>query len=404
MDGLINRIARFLGYERRSLAQPSSDLFALLGVHPTASGISVSPETALRSPTVLACVRLLSEVTATLPLLLYRRGPDGSRERDRDHPVARLLAGFWTPWQSAFAARSALMADALLHGEAFAQTVTVNGTPVELHRLPPYSVSVETDDITLEPSYRLHLRAGGDRVLPWSQVVHLVTPGATPDRQLSIVKAAREAIAVDLVMHQHQSRLFGAGARPSGVLEVPGQLSPQAADRLRQSWNSAHSGADNAGKTAILEAGTKFTPLQLTSVDAQLLELRRLAVEDIARAFRLPVTLIGVMERATWRNSEEMSLQFLSYTLLPWLEAWTSALTRVLLAPEEREELFLEFKTEELLKGDIKTRFEAYRLAAGGAWMTRNEIRQAENDPPIDGLDEMILQAGQQAGSGTDAA
>jgi HK97 family phage portal protein len=401
---LINRLLAAFGYERRSLAQPSSDLLALLGVHPTASGIWVSPETALRSPTCLACITSIAQTIGSLPLHLFRRAEAGGRERDRSHPAARLLAGDWAPWSSGVETRTALMVDALLYGHAFGQLVRVNGESAEIHRLSPHAVAVEYDEATTEPSFRIHQARGDDRIVPWQDMLYLATPGSAPGRLLNLTRLAREGIALELVMELHEARLFGSGARPSGVLKVPGQLSQQAGDRLRQSWDSAHGGGANSGRTAILESGTEFEALQFSSVDTQFAELRRLAIQQIASAYRVPLPLVGDLTRAVFTNVTELNRQYVQLTLLPWAEALKAALERVLLAPEERGDIYIELVFEDLLRGDIKTRADALRLAVGGAWLTANEARRGEDLPAIAGGDELILQAGQQAGSAADAA
>jgi HK97 family phage portal protein len=189
--------------------------------------------------------------------------------------------------------------------------------------------------------------------------------------------------------------LFANGARPSGVLEYAKAVTPEILKRLRDSFNSAHAGGANAGKTLILEDGMSFKQLEFSSVDLQFLELRRFAIQEIARAFKVPGTLIGDLERATWRNVEELARQFLQFTLLPWLEIWQAALTRVLLTPAERSRYFLEFIVDDLLRGDLAGRFAAYRNAVGGAWLTPNEARQLDDRPPVKGGDELIRQAGQ---------
>ena len=385
--------------EQRALGP---ELSALFGAAPTAAGPSVTPETALRSPSTLAAVRIISEAVGSLPIHLYERGAGNDRARDKDHPAARLLAGDWTPWASASEVRTALQVDALLHGFGAAQVVRAGSVPRELHRLDPRSVSIEIDDASGEPRFRVHLKQGGDRFLDWRDVLYVATPGSSYGRPLALIQLCREAIGVDLVMQEHAARLFANGARPSGLLKMGKPLGVEALKRLRDSWNAAHGGGPNAGRTAILEDGVSFEALQFTSTDLQFLELRRFASEEIARAFRVPPTLIGDLQRATWRNAEEMGRQFLQFCLLPWLEVWQGALERALLTPEEREERFVEFIVDDLLRADTAARFQAYRNAVGGSWLTANEARALDNRPPIEGGDRLLRQAGQTDSSGDD--
>lgn len=391
---LVDTVKGWLGIERRSssLANPSPDLLALFGVPTTASGVSVNATTALRSPTTLAAVRAISESIGGLPLHLYRRGADGARERDSDHPAAQLLAGDWCPWASSAETRTAMQLDALLHGVGYALVVRTNGQPRELHRLDPQNV---TPDLTgSEPRFKV-VQAGRERVHDWRDVVYILTPGSTLDRIVCLVTLAREAIGLDLLMAEHQARLFANGARPAGVLEYGRMLAPEFKERLKRSFDSAHSGGANSGKTLILEDNMTWKAQQFSSVDTQFLELRRFVTAEIAKAFKVPATMVGDFERAVWRNVEELSRQFVQHTLLPWAEVWQAGLERVLLTPEERGEYFIEAKFDDLLRGDLAGRFTAYRQAAGGSWLTPNEVRRLDNLPPIDGGDELIRQAGQ---------
>ena len=389
---------RLLGIERKSsLASPSPELLALFGAQPTASGAVVTPETALRSPTFLAACRAISEAVGSLPVHLYRRGEKGTRERESDHPAARLLAGDWTPWAGGVETRTAMQLDAILHGAGIGQVIRANGQPRELHRLDPRKVKINTE--TGEPVFIL-TENGRERRLDWRNVLYLPTPGGSFDRPVCLMQHCREAIGLDLVMAEHQARLFGNGARPSGIFKYAKALNPETVKRLRESLNSMHAGGANSGRTLILEDGMEWEAQQFSSTDAQFLELRRFVTQEIARALKVPGTLIGDLDRATWRNVEELARQFLQFTLLPWLELWESALTRVLLTPEERAVLFVEFMVDDLLRADLAARFAAYRNAVGGSWLTPNEVRRLDNRPPVDGGDQLIRQAGQTDSAG----
>ncbi|MGH6895765.1 MAG: phage portal protein [Geminicoccaceae bacterium] len=398
---MLERLLGMVGYERRStLASPGPDLLEILGVSfaGTSSGVSVSSRSVLRSPTALAAIRTIVEAIEIIPVHVFRRQADGSRRRERDHPAARLLAGDANPWTGGPELRATLQLDALREGVGYAQVVRVSGQAVELHRLAPGMVTVELDDATGEPAYLVQLAAGGARLLTWSDVVAVATPGSVPGEPVRLVHEARESIALELITAEYTGRLFGNGARPSGILRLAGALSPEAVRRLRASWDAAHAGGSNAGRTAVLESGTEFQQTALTSTDAQLLELRKFAVQQIAGAFRVPLPFVGDLERAVWRNLEQLTQQLITFTLEPWFRQWRCALERVLLAPEERDELFVEHVTDAFVQADLAARFAAFRQAVGGAWLTRNEARELDNRPPLEGADELILQAGQAGG------
>ena len=372
-------------------------MLAIFGAVATAAGVSVSPEAAMRSPTALACMRAISESIASLPIEIFRRASDGSAKIDPSHPAADILAGDWTPWLSGVEVRAALQMDALKHGAGYAQAVRVNGTVRELHRLHAPSVSVEFNGAG-EPQYRLSQATGGPRVIPWRDMLVIATPGWTPGagepRAHAIVDLAREAIGLDIVMASHQARIFANGARQSGMLEVDQRMTAEQMQFLRENWTKAYSG-DRSGGTMILERGMKFTAAQFSSVDLQFLELRHFAIADIARAFRVPATMIGDLQRATWRNVEELSRQFLQFTLTPWIEIWEAALSRVLLGEDDRRTHAIEFDDDDLLRADQAGRYTAFRNAVGGAFLTPNEARGFDNLPPVEGGDQLIRQAGQ---------
>lgn len=390
---MLDRIKTFLGLETKStLANPTPELLALFGSIPTAAGISVSAETALRSPTTLASCRAISESIGSIPFHLFRRGADGARERDGTHAAAQILSADWCPWAGGVETRTAMQLDALLHGAAYGLVIRAGGQPREIHRLDPRCVTRDTTGP--EPRFKVRENSA-ERVLDWRDVLYVPTPGTIGTRMVCLINLCREAIAIDMAMAEHQGRLFANGARPSGVFKYGKMLGSEAASRLRESFNSIHAGGPNSGKTLVLEDGMDFEALQFSSVDLQFIELRRFVIQEIARAFKVPGTLIGDLERATWRNVEELMRQFVQTCLMPWAEIWQSALERVLLTRDERRDYFVEAVFDDILRGDLAARFTAYRQAAGGAWLTRNEIRQLDNRPPIDGGDELILQAGQ---------
>jgi HK97 family phage portal protein len=388
-------LLKLVGYEKRDslLSQYGPELAAIFGVQATASGAAVTAETALRSPTTLACVRVISETIGALPIHLYERGTDNSRKRVTDHPTAKLLAGDWAPWASGADTRTTLQLDALLHGYGYGQIIRAGGRPKEVYRLDPRSTAIDWSGS--EPFIKTGAK-GQERRLDWRDAIVIATPGSAPGRQMCLLNCAREAIGVDLVMNEHQARLFSNGAKPSGVLKLGKKpLSPEAKLALQASWQALMGGAINSGKTVLLEDEMDWKQIAFSSVDSQFLELRRFVTGEIAKSFKVPPVLVGDLERAVWKNVEELGRQFLQMTLLPWLETWEGTLTRALLTPQERETMFLEFAVDDLMRADLVARFTAYRQAAGGAWLTPNEVRALENRPPIDGGDELILQAGQ---------
>ncbi len=389
---MLQTIKKLIGIETKaSLANPTPELIALFGASPSASGVAVTPETAMRCPTVYASVKVIAESVAQLPLHLYQRKADGGKERAADHPLAEILNGQANDWTSAFEFRLFMQTALCLHGNAFAFINRTAGKITELIPIPSPCVTVIVDPVMLEPSYKVTSEDGGERVYDRAEIFHLKALGTSPHVGDSPIVRLKEAIGLALAMEQHGGRIFSAGARPGGVFKYGKTLGPEALKRLRESFSNAHDGSANAGKTLILEDGMDFAPLQFTSVDLQFLELRRHQVAEIARGFRIPLHLLQELERATHNNAESMGQQFLSLTLLPWLKCWEGAIRRALLTPEERGDYYAEFLTDDLARADLAARFDAYAKAVTNGLLSPNEVRAAENRAPYAGGDQFRL-------------
>ncbi|MFG1463428.1 phage portal protein [Xanthobacter sp. DSM 24535] len=371
---MLDQIASYLGFTKKSLASPDAVLLELFGSQPTAAGVSVSTSTAMRHPATACAIRIISEAVATLPIIVYRRGTDGSKERAGDHPAYGLLHDDANDWQSAYDLKLQLTIDALAHdkgGIAFVNRVA--GRPVEILRLDPAKVSVDYAD-TGEPTYRL-----GGAPLARANVLHIRSPGG-----VAPLTTAREAIGFALVMEQHGARLFGNGARPSGILSLKDRADPETIRKIREAWLLAH-GPGKSGGTAIVGNEATYTQLTLTSVDAQYLELRQFQILEVARAFRVPPHMLYELGRATWSNVGDMGQEFLTYSLLPWLEVWTGAIRRACFTPEERGEYLAEFLVDDLLRADLASRADAYQKLIASRVLNPNEARAMENRPPYAG-------------------
>ncbi len=368
------------GGERKSV----TDLAALIDAGSrTAAGIVASPTRAMRCVPVYSGVRVIAETIGSLPCLLYRRRADGGKSRATDHPLYKLLHDRPNGWTSAAEFLMALQKDALLEGGGYALANRAGGRIVELIRLPAQSVRMEIDAETMEPAYKVTLRDGKQKVYRWQDILHLpALDGLAP------VKQAAEAIGLCMAMEAHAARLFGRGARPSGVLKMAKKLTDPAYERLKASWRQSHTG-DDSGGTAILEEGVEFQQLTFNSVDLQFQELRAFQVIEIARAFRVPPILLQEYGRATWGNSAEMSQSFLTFCIRPWLRLWEGAIARLMTA-EEQATMFAEFLIDDLVRADIEKRFAAYTAAITSGILNPNEVRAMENRAPYDGGDEFM--------------
>ncbi|RAI43975.1 phage portal protein [Rhodoplanes roseus] len=370
-------------FRRTEVKALDTSLLELLGgtAGATSAGVPISPAGALRVPAVACAVRVIAEAVATLPLVVSRVAPDGSRAPVLDHVAAKLLGGDVCPWASASDFLLAMTADALLHDDGGLAVVTrVSGEPRELIRYRPGVVSVAYDVNTDEPTYSI----SGAPLDP-ADVIQLRSPlGRAP------VSLAREAIGLALALEQHGARLFGNGARPSGVLSLDPKVrySPETVANMRAAWLAAHGGAKSGG-TAIVQGS--YSPIALTSVDAQFHELRQFQILEIARAFRVPPSMLFDLARATWSNMEQLSREFLVYSLGPWLRAWEGALRRALLTDEERAAgLTISFETDDLTAADISARAVAYSSLISSRVLNPNEARRWEGLPPYAGGEAFI--------------
>lgn len=354
--------------EVKGLAQPSDDLYALFGLVPsTASAVPVTAESALKVPTVAAAIRLISEAVACLDVCVKEIGADGVETDVPDHPVLPLLRDEANDWTSGFELIRDLVIDALsddVGGLAYVNRLE-GGTVAEVIRYARAQITVTFDPVTGEPAYQM-----GGQPIPRSSMIHVRSPfGRAP------LTLAREAIGVALALETHAGRLFGRGARPSGALKFPKGMGEESVKKARAAWRATHEGQDTGGQTAILYDGAEFEPFTLASTDAQFLENRRFQVLEIARAFRVPPSMIFDLERATWSNGEQQGMEFLLYTLEPWLRVVEGALRRTLLSPEERATHVIRFDRDDLTRADLQTRATAINSLIASRVLNPNEGR-----------------------------
>lgn len=361
----------------------------LYGGQPAASGVHVTPDSAMRCAAVYACVRVLSESVAQLPRHVYKRNPDGGKTRYADHPLEEVLNRQPNEWQTSFEFFEMMMAFLCLRGDAFAYINRVRGQVVELIPMHPDCMEVkQRADYTLEYSYR---RQGMEPLpVPATDVFHVRGLSSNGYRGLAPITAYREAVGLAVATQTHGSKLFANGAKPSGTVSHPKPLSDQAAKNLRESIEAANAGMENAHRILLLEEGMKWDPMTMTAEDSQFLETRKFQRSEIASIFRVQPHKIGDLERATFSNIEQQSIEFVTDTLLPWLRRFEQAIARDLLQNKEKRTVFVEFLVDSMLRGDTQSRYTAHNLGINGGWKTRNECRLAENLNPIDGLDEIL--------------
>ena len=366
----------------------------------TTSGKMVTETSAMQITAVYSCVRILAEAVAGLPLHVYKYNDAGSKEKVLDHPLYRLLHDEPNPEMTSFVFRETLMSHLLLWGNAYAQIVrNARGEVIALYPLMPNKMTVDRD--SNGRLFYLYQRGSEDApvlgkdsqvYLAPTDVLHI--PGLGFDGLIgySPIAMAKNAIGLAIATEEYGARFFANGAAPSGVLEHPGTIKdPQ---KVRDSWNAAYRGSANAHKVAVLEEGMKYQTIGVSPEQAQFLETRKFQIDEIARIFRVPPHMVGDLEKSSFSNIEQQSLEFVKYTLDPWVSRWEQSMCRVLLSESEKLSYFIKFNVDGLLRGDYASRMAGYATARQNGWMSANDIRELENldrIPPEDGGDLYLI-------------
>ena len=350
----------------------------------TTAGKSVTERSSMQMTAVYSCVRILAEAVAGLPVHLYRYTESGGKEKAIDHPLYLLLHDEPNPEMSSFVFRETLMTHLLLWGNAYAQVIrNGKGEVIALYPLMPNKMEVDRDD--KGQLYYIYTRSTdeaktGDvgRVLLRPQdVLHIPGLGFDGLVGYSPIAMAKNAIGLAIATEEYGAKFFANGAGPSGVLEHPGTIKDPA--RVREAWQSQFGGSANSGKIAVLEEGMKYTPISIAPEQAQFLETRKFQINEIARIFRVPPHMVGDLEKSSFSNIEQQSLEFVKYTLDPWVVRWEQSLSRALFTPDEKTCYFFKFNLEGLLRGDYQSRMNGYATARQNGWMSANDIRELEN-------------------------
>jgi len=357
----------------------------------TLAGKNVTERTAMQMTAVYACVRILAESIAGLPLHVYRYKGQG-KEKAIDHPLYVLLHDEPNPEMTSFVFRETLMCHLLLWGNGYAQVIrNGKGEVTALYPLLPSRMTVDRDERG-QLFYRYQRgsdekSASGKKaktetvILLPSDVLHIPGLGFDGLVGYSPIAMSKNAIGLAIAAEEYGSKFFANGAAPAGVLETPTLIKD--ISKLRDSWNEVYGGSRNAGKIAILEQGVTFKPISMSPQDSQLLETRKYQLDEIARIFRIPPHMIGDLEKSSFNNIEQEALEFVKYTLGPWVCRWEQSLSRALLNPTEKSQMFIRFNVDGLLRGDYKSRMEGYAIGRQNGWMSANDIRELENQDLI---------------------
>lgn len=349
----------------------------------TSAGIDISEEGALNATAVMACVRILAESVASLPLITYRRLADGGKGRAINHSLYRILHDAPNPEMTSFQWRETMMGHLCLWGNAYSEIVTDQaGRVKELWPLRPDRMRVARENDELKYYYKIKATSP-EEPLPAERILHI--PGISMDgvKGISLITAARNAIGLAMATEEFGATFFRNGATPGIVLRHPGTLGEVAYKRLKESWNKEHQGQDRHHRTAILEEGISVEKIGIPPEDAQFLQTRRFQVEEIARIFRVPPHMLADLERATFSNIEHQGLEFVIHSLRPWLVRLEQGYKRKLLMPREQVEYYIEHLVDGLLRGDLLSRYQAYAVGRVNGWLSADDVLEMENRNPL---------------------
>lgn len=370
---------------------------------PTAAGVQVDSANAMQSIAVYACVRVLSESIASLPLILYERLQPKGKNRATNHNLYPILHDLPNPEMTSMELRETLVGHQCGWGNAYAEIEYSNGGKIKgLWPLRPDKTKPKR--VNGQIVYMVDTPTGQTVGLPFNRVMHIKGLGYDGMVGYNPIHLARQAIGLSLATEEFGARFFGNGARPGAVLEHPGRLGPGTGDRLRSSWEMMHKGLENSHRVAILEEGMKLHEIGIPPEDAQFLETRKFQKAEIASLYRVPLHLINDLEHATFSNIEHMSLEFVMFSLMPWFVRWEQAIYRDLLSPADRLTYFAQHLVAGLLRGDLVNRYNAYAVGRQNGWLSANDIRELEDMNPIENGDMYLVplnmvpadQAGQQ--------
>lgn len=389
----MNRFTKWLRASKGASAPPRDPVVAewFGGGNVSMTGASVTAASAMQAGAVFACVRVLAETVAQLPLNVYARDANGGRSRAHAHPLFPILHLQPNNGQTSFEWREMIVGHMALRGVSYSQIFFDNSgrvvslVPLHPDRTRPFKApdgGVAFDTVA----------AGGQRrtLLP-AEVLYL--PGMCDDlyRPLSPIGLHRETIGFALGAREYQSRFYSGSAQPKGAIKMPGVLGEEATKMLRDSWERRHQGLENSNKVAILDGGMDWVNVGMTNEDAQFLQSLGANNEDVARIFRVPPHKIGILDKATFSNIEQQSLEFLTDTLLPWLVRCEQRMNLALLTPSERKQYYVAFDVKGMLRGDFKARTDGYKAMFGMGSMSPNDIRELEDMNPIDGGEKYYI-------------
>ncbi|MCO8164835.1 phage portal protein [Pseudomonas sp. 21LCFQ010] len=356
---------------------------SLIGSSRSSAGVKVTADSALALTVVQNCVTLLAESVAQLPLELYRRLGDGKREAAIHHPLYDVLRYQPNPWQTPYEYREYSQLAAGMRGNAFSFIERAdNGAVKALYPLHNDQIQV-LKGTDLLPCYRI----GGHAPLPMRLIHHVRWHTRNHYTGLSPIELHADAVGLAQAVRHYAGKSFANGTAVSGVIERPKE-SPairdmESIDRILDRWGEKFAGIDNAKKVALLQEGMTFKPVSMNNVDSELLGIMKATGLDVARIYKIPPHMVNDLEKASYNSLEQLLIQYVIFALMPWVKRHEQAMMRDFLLGSERKDYFIEFNLSGLLRGDQKSRYDAYAVGRQWGWLSINDIRRLENMPPV---------------------
>lgn len=366
------------------LIETSAQLAAALGTgYSTVTGQSLSTRRSMQQATVFGCVRVLAESVGMLPCRLFT---EQGKKPATEHRLYRLLALAPNDYMTAIEFWELLMTCLCLRGNFYAYKVYGLGGIAELLPIDPDSVTPKLKD-DWQVEYRVTFPNGSEETLSQREIWHVRLFTLDGLTGLNPIAYARNAISLGLNLEEHGQRLFTNGARPSGVLQTDQSLTDKAFDRLKTEFNEDYGGLANAYKPMVLEMGLEWKPISLNAEDSQFLESRKYQRDEICAIYRVPPHLVANLEKATFNNVENLGLSFVAYSLVPYLTRIEQRIRVGLLSESDQLRYYAKFNTGALLRGDLKSRYEAYGTGINWGFLSPNDCRELEDLPPREGGD-----------------
>jgi HK97 family phage portal protein len=395
-----------LNFFKRSQSSNDKILERLSAGDTTTSGQMVNASTAEGLPAVYCAVSTIAESVASLPIHVYRKQPNGDKERANGHYIERLLNHSPNPYQTGYDFKIALMRSVLLRGNGYAEIEHDGaGRPSALHFMHPDSVLTKKLSNN-RLGYQITTSQGKQRSLLQEEMLHIRYHSDDGIIGKSPIQVCRDSLGLGLALQTHGASQFKNAARPSGLLTTDTVFkNPDALLRLKDQWNKTYSGSSNSGKTAVLEGGLKFQPISVTNSDAEWLQSRHFSIADVARIFKLSPIFLMDYSNSTYSNFSEAQRAYLSQSLRPWLTNLQSAFSSRFISERNQSNLIIEFETKDLLRATAEERFNVYDAAIRNGIMCPNEARRSENLPARIGGDEFSqswIQKGQPDATGGD--